>query len=159
MKTISINVFGFAFLAFAVLSSCGSDNKKEKSSISSSEVNNKGTETVKKESASNAPVSTIQFEEDVFDFGEIKQGDVVSHVFKFKNTGKIPLSIQDATAPCGCTVPSWPKEPIAPGQSGEIKVEFNSQGKEGVQSKKVTITANTEPSLNYVEIKTVVVKK
>lgn len=104
--------------------------------------------------AANAPVMT--FEETNWDFGTIQDGDVVKHTYTFTNTGKSPLIIQNATAQCGCTVPQWPREPIAPGQKGEIQVEFNSRGKAGVQSKSVTITANTEPANTMVMLKGVV---
>jgi hypothetical protein len=98
-----------------------------------------------------APLMT--FTETEYDFGNIKEGDVIKHTFKFTNTGKAPLVIENATAPCGCTVPSWPKEPIAPGATGEINVQFNSTGKVGQQNKVVTITANTQPDITTVTIK------
>ncbi|GIV39012.1 MAG: hypothetical protein KatS3mg033_0812 [Thermonema sp.] len=106
------------------------------------------------ESTEGVPV--IAFEETEYDFGTIKEGDVVEHVFKFKNTGNAPLKIQNATAPCGCTVPTWTKEPIPPGGTGEIVVQFNSKGKAGQQIKQVTITANTKPEVSQVTIKTFV---
>jgi len=104
--------------------------------------------------AADAPA--ITFDETAWDFGTIQEGDVVKHTYSFTNTGKSPLIIQNATAQCGCTVPQWPREPIAPGQKGEIQVEFNSKGKAGVQSKSVTITANTQPEISQVMLKGVV---
>lgn len=104
--------------------------------------------------AADSPAMT--FEETTWDFGTIQDGDVVKHTYTFTNTGKSPLIIQNATAQCGCTVPQWPREPIAPGQKGEIQVEFNSKGKAGVQSKSVTITANTQPEITQVMLKGVV---
>jgi hypothetical protein len=86
----------------------------------------------------NGPVMT--FEEMEFNFGTIKQGDIVTHEFKFKNTGKEPLVISEAHGSCGCTVPEYPKEPIKPNGSGVIKVTFNSAGKMGQQDKTVTLT-------------------
>jgi hypothetical protein len=103
--------------------------------------------------ASNPDAPFIAFTETEFDFGTIKDGDVINHTFKFTNSGKTPLIIQNATAPCGCTVPQWPKEPIAPGASGEINVQFNSRGKSGQQNKVVTIVANTEPVESHVTVK------
>lgn len=88
----------------------------------------------------------IEFEEEVFDFGSIVEGESVEHVFKFKNTGKNPLIINLAQGSCGCTVPEWPRDPILPGKGGEIKVKFNSKGKQGEQDKSVTISANTIPN-------------
>lgn len=88
----------------------------------------------------------FEFTESVWDFGNIKSGEVVDHIFKFKNVGTEPLIISNAKGSCGCTAPAWPKEPIAPGESGEIKVVFNSRGKSNKQNKTVTITANTTPN-------------
>ncbi len=88
----------------------------------------------------------ITFERDLHDFGEIIQGEKVSTEFKFTNTGKNDLIITDAHGSCGCTVPEWPKEPIAPGESGVIKVVFNSANRSSVFNKTVTVTANTIPS-------------
>jgi len=94
----------------------------------------------------NAPKTTVSFDESEFDFGTIKDGDKVSHIFKFTNTGINPLIISNAKGSCGCTVPSWPREPIAPNATGVIVVEFDSKGKAGQQKKAVTIQANTEQS-------------
>jgi hypothetical protein len=93
----------------------------------------------------NGPV--MKFEELEFNFGTIKQGESVTHVFKFKNSGKEPLLINNAVGSCGCTVPEYPKEPIRPNGSGEIKVTFNSAGKSGPQDKTVTITYDTDKSI------------
>lgn len=86
--------------------------------------------------------TTMSFKDEVFDFGTIKEGEKASKVFTFKNTGDKPLIIENAQGSCGCTVPKFPKEPIAPGATGEINVEFNSEGKKGQQEKYVTIKAN-----------------
>lgn len=84
----------------------------------------------------------IKFDEEKFDFGDIYQGDVVKHTFKFKNTGNAPLIISNVSTTCGCTVPTWPKDPIAPGKSASITAEFNSTGKMGMQHKAITIQSN-----------------
>lgn len=99
------------------------------------------------------PPTSIKFDEEEFDFGVIDEGDIVKHVFKFTNTGPNPLVITNARATCGCTVPTWPKEPVTPGGTGEIKVEFNSKGKPHSQSKTVTVTANTNPTETQVIIR------
>lgn len=104
------------------------------------------------------PLPAVAFEEELHDFGTIKEGDVVEHVFQFENTGDAPLIISSATASCGCTVPVWPKEPIAVGEKGEIKVRFDSKSKPGIQNKTVTITANTYPKINRLRIKANVTK-
>ena len=84
----------------------------------------------------------IKFSEEKYDFGSIKQGDVVDHVFKFKNTGTQPLVISNVQASCGCTIPDWTKEPVAPGKMGMISAKFNSAGKQGMQTKVLTIESN-----------------
>jgi hypothetical protein len=94
----------------------------------------------------------IQFEEDFYTFGELVQGEVVEHRFKFKNTGTAPLLISEARASCGCTVPKWPKEPIMPGQEESIRIKFDSKGKQGSFRKTITIHANTHPSMNIITI-------
>jgi len=94
----------------------------------------------------------IKFKELTYDFGKIKQGDKVTYDFKFTNTGKSPLIIKDAIASCGCTKPEWPTTPIKPGESGAIKVTFNSASKMGLQDKQITITANTNPAQNLVHL-------
>jgi len=97
------------------------------------------------EKAMNMPKTTVQWYEEMYDFGEIKQGDVVTHVFKFKNIGNEDLLITRVKASCGCTTPEWSNEPIAPGEEGMIKVSFNSRGKGGMQMKAVNITYNGDP--------------
>jgi len=99
------------------------------------------------------PLPKMEFAKESHDFGTIKDGDIVETKFKFKNVGDAPLIISNATATCGCTVPEYPKEPIPVGGSGEILVRFNSRNKPGNQSKTVTITANTYPSVNKVSIR------
>jgi len=99
------------------------------------------------------PATTIKFEQDLYDFGQIKQGETVEHIFKFTNTGQHDLVISEAHGSCGCTIPYYPKEPIAAGQSGEMKVSFNSTGKQGPQQKTVTLTANTDPAQTVLTIK------
>ncbi|HFA47463.1 MAG TPA: DUF1573 domain-containing protein [Bacteroidetes bacterium] len=99
------------------------------------------------------PTTTLNFAETEFNFGKIKSGEKVEHVYKFKNTGKEPLVISNAKGSCGCTVPQWPKEPIGVGEEGEILVVFNSKGKHGNQTKTVTITANTDPPQSIIYIK------
>jgi hypothetical protein len=89
----------------------------------------------------NGPV--ITFEKKVHDFGDISQGDKVEETFRFTNTGNEPLIITNVQVTCGCTVPKgWPRDPIAPGQKGELTIAFNSAGKMGRQNKVVTIVSN-----------------
>lgn len=85
--------------------------------------------------------SKIEFEKDVHDFGNLKQGEPAVYEFKFTNTGNEPLFISNAQGSCGCTVPSWPKEPIAPGKTAVIKVKYDSN-RLGPINKSVTIQSN-----------------
>ena len=96
------------------------------------------------------PPTTILFSEYYFDFGTMDEGDLAEHIFKFTNTGSGPLVIESCKGSCGCLVPTCTKEPIQPGEEGEIKVKFNSRGKKNKQTKRVTITANTAPEAQTV---------
>lgn len=84
----------------------------------------------------------ITFEESEYNFGDIKQGEEVEHVFTFKNTGKVPLVLSNVRTTCGCTASEWTKQPVAPGKTGQVKVTFNSAGKMGVQNKAITVISN-----------------
>jgi len=103
--------------------------------------------------------AAITFSKTEHDFGVINEGDVVETIFSFKNTGKSQLIITNASATCGCTVPEWPKEPIAVGGESEIKVKFNSAGKPNNQRKTVTLTTNTPQGKEIVVIKAQVTPK
>jgi hypothetical protein len=103
-------------------------------------------------------VAKMDFEQTIYEFGEVDEGAVVRHEFKFTNTGKQPLLIQNAHSTCGCTVPDWPKDVIPPGQSGVIKVEFDTKGKTELQEKSVIITSNTYPSITRLYLKGIVNK-
>ena len=96
-------------------------------------------------SAPAAGGASVEFEKDVHDFGNMKQHGDASTEFKFTNTGAAPLIISNAKGSCGCTVPEWPREPIAPGQSNIIKVKYDSK-RVGPINKSVTITSNAENS-------------
>ncbi len=98
-------------------------------------------------------LGVMTFSEKEFSFGDIKQGDVVKHTFTFTNTGKKPIIIDNASSSCGCTVPTYPREPVAPGAKGQIDVQFNSAGKHDQVVKVVSIRANTLPNINEVTIK------
>ncbi len=99
------------------------------------------------------PKTEVEVLEATYDFGVITQGEKAQTVYKIKNVGKHPLVITKAKGSCGCTVPKWPKEAIAPGEIAEIDVVFNSRGKRGKQNKRITITANTEPVSTILTIK------
>ncbi|MCB0571694.1 MAG: DUF1573 domain-containing protein [Phaeodactylibacter sp.] len=99
------------------------------------------------------PTTTMTFDETEFDFGTVQEGEKVSHTYKFKNTGSEPLILSNAKGSCGCTVPSWPREPIPPGATAEVSVNFDSHNKAGKRNQKVTITANTNPPQTFIYLK------
>jgi hypothetical protein len=101
----------------------------------------------------NGPKTTIGFAKDEHDFGKVKQDSENAYTFKFTNTGTIPLTITNAQGSCGCTVPDYPKQPIAPGATGEINVVYKPGKQQGNQAKTVTVTANTEPTQTILRIK------
>ena len=87
-------------------------------------------------------LALMVFEEEVYDFGTMNEGESVTHLFQFTNGGNVPLMLSNCKGSCGCTVPQCPKAPIMPGEGGEIEVKFNSKGKKNAQTKTVTINAN-----------------
>lgn len=93
------------------------------------------------------------------DLGVITEGDTIVHIYKFTNTGNMPLVLSNVNASCGCTTPSYSTTPVEPGEQGFIKVKFDSKGKEGKLSKTVTAFANTNPSENTFSFKIEVLKK
>ena len=101
----------------------------------------------------------IAFDRTEHDFGTINEGDIVETIFSFTNTGKSELIISSAKGSCGCTVPEWPKEPILPGEKGEIKVKFNSDRKPNKQQKNVTLVTNTNEGKEILIIKAQVTPK
>lgn len=86
----------------------------------------------------------MQFETSAFDFKVLHQGEKMTRSFEFKNTGNLPLIVQNVLTTCGCTVPEWPTEPVAPGATGQIKVIFDSTAKIGRQNKVITIRSNAK---------------
>jgi len=104
-----------------------------------------------------APVFT--FSDQKHDFGDIVQGNVVEHSFEFTNTGNMPLIISNVITTCGCTAPSWPKEPVKPGEKAKIKIVFNSTGKIGRQNKVVTILSNTSNQKERLHIQANIIPK
>jgi hypothetical protein len=140
MKTFTIIA-----ASLILLTSC----KEESKDISTNDVMN----TQSAEGKSNSSLPDIKFEEETHDFGRITQGEKVSYAFKFKNTGGANLIISSANGSCGCTVPEYPKKPIAPGEEATVNVVFASEGKSGMVEKSVTLVTNCEPSTKIIYIK------
>jgi len=104
------------------------------------------------------PVTTIEFNQEEHDFGEIYQGSKNDVVFKFMNTGDYPLIITSAKGSCGCTVPFYPKEPVMPGEQSEIHAVYKPGKQKGPQTKTITFVANTTPETSILKIKAIVLE-
>ena len=146
MKNIYIGI-----LSLVLVASCGDMAKKidSKEQLSTDLVTNSKTAEVGAE-VKGMPAFT--FEKEEHDFGTLIDGEKVTYSFRFTNSGDAPLIISNAKGSCGCTVPNYPKEPIAPGATASIDVTFDSKGRTGKQSKAVTITANTNPNRKVIRI-------
>jgi hypothetical protein len=150
-------LFYLSLFLFAGMVACA-DQPEEDASIETIRADGKIASIIRNPVSANQPADTvnvakIRFEETVYDFGNIDEGGTVRRTFRFTNTGKVPLVINNARATCGCTVPEWPKSPIGPGESGEIKVKFDTTNKKGSQNKPVTISANTYPAETKIYLK------
>ena len=140
-------------IALVSVSACNKETKADDKAVevTTDLINNNATaEEGAVVDEANAP--QFEFEETVMQFGEISQGEKVKRMFKFTNVGKSNLIISDAKGSCGCTVPLWPKNPIAPGEEAEIEVVFNSNGKSGHVKNTVTLVANTVPNIMILAI-------
>lgn len=147
IKSIKRVLYFAALMTF--LLSCTDENRTQK--VEEVETNGKISSIIRSPVTMDGPIDTIHvakmsFQETVFEFGEVREGETVEHEFHFTNTGKVPLVINNAQSTCGCTVPEWPKVPIEPGQKGSIKVNFDTENRLGFQEKPITITANIYPS-------------
>lgn len=148
-------IFLLALLALS-LAACKNDGGIQ-------EIRNGGpnSDLVRNPATANLPTDStllarIKYEQPEYEFGTVDEGTVVDHVFKFTNTGKVPLTILKCRSSCGCTIPEWPEEPIPPGGTGEIKAKFNTEGKSREQKKIIHVTANTYPNDSEVILKGVV---
>lgn len=162
-----IRVAFLALLAVGFLASCNTSSESSAQeearndleqqntpqSASNPAMANEPQQVQNQPAAPTGPTTVMAFEETEFDFGTVTEGEKVSHTFAFTNDGDEPLILSNAKGSCGCTVPKWPREPIAPGESGEVTVEFNSKNKKGKRNQKVTITANTNPPQTFLFLK------
>jgi hypothetical protein len=105
-----------------------------------------------------AQKGVMKFAKETHDFGKIEQGKPVTHVFEFKNMGTDPVVINDAQASCGCTKPSWTREPIMPGKTGSVSATFNAAAA-GQFTKTVTVTSNAEAGQTVLYLKGEVVSQ
>lgn len=153
LTILTLSVFTLTIVELTGVSSTAIFNKyrRESSAPATTEAGS-GTYDKFKEDADNRvkkvaamPATTIEFYETKFNFGHIEEGKKVKHSYKFKNTGQNPLMISRTDVSCGCTVPSYSLEPVAPGADGEITVEFNTSGKSGHQQKNILVHSNANP--------------
>ena len=151
-------------IAAGILSGCGqqetpeqqngdSNDKPREEELSSSLIQNPASARAGSENKEEkGQLPRFRFRKEEHDFGAIDQGEKLSYTFSFVNKGEAPLLINEATASCGCTVPRYPRKPIAPGEKGEIEVIFDSSGKTGNFRKTVTLKANTSPTITKLYI-------
>ena len=154
---MNLKAFTFFLLILIVsvsLISCNSGNTKSGELLDTNLVTNPNTASGD-ESKGALPV--ISFEETEHNFGKIIEGETVSFNFAFTNTGKVDLVIAEVSTSCGCTVPSYPKEPIKPGKKGTVKIAFNSRGRKGFQTKTIVVVCNTQPNATQLKIKAEVI--
>lgn len=145
-KTLFISTLALTF----AFTSCKNDASKK--------VNEENVEVAAERDATADKFPVMTFEEKTYDFGTVEQGTHVEHLFTFTNTGDADLIISNAKGSCGCTVPEYPKEPIAPGETGEMLVKFNGSGK-NQRTISVTIDANTKTGKERLTIKAFVEPK
>ena len=131
------------------LASCNAGNEEQ---VTSEAIENP-ISADSREKVDTKSLPEITFDKDFHDFGKISEGEKVTYSFRFKNTGKFDLIVQTASGSCGCTVPEIPEKPLRPGETGFIKVQFNSEGRTGIQEKQVTVITNTIPNTNIIRIK------
>lgn len=136
-----------AMVALATLSFTACNNK------ASEKVDQNKKEIAEERDSKTQEFPVMEFEESEYDFGTVEEGEVVEHTFVFTNTGDVPLVVSDAQSTCGCTVPTYTREPIAPGDNGELLVKFNTRGKPNQQMKAVRIVANTQSGRETIRIK------
>lgn len=149
MKTRILRSLTLASVLLIAGTAC-SDREKEKKIA---EMESK----LRKEAAAKKPV--FEFETMEHDFGTIKEGEPAEFIYHFKNTGEAPLIISEVRPSCGCTAPDYSKTPVNAGESGFVKVVFDSNGKKDLVTKTVTVVANTEPKQTTLKFKANILPK
>ncbi len=148
MKKLSLLILSLVVVSFV---SCKGD--------ATAKIDKEKLEKAIKRDKSLSEPPVIEFDKTEFDFGTVTDGEKVKGTFKLTNKGTSRLIIFKATGSCGCTVPEWPKKPILPGETGEVKFTFNSKGRVGNQSKTITLKTNTKKGNERLRIKGMVAKK
>ncbi len=159
LTVLTLSVFAIALVELSGVSSTALFNKYGIGEGGSHVHHDESEIEMREKKANEMPKTNISFDDTKHDFGTITEGEKVRHAYHFKNTGDNPLFITKAVASCGCTVPSYPKEPIPPGGEGEIVVEFNSQNRVGHQQKNVLVYSNAQESSMSIGFTAEVVEK
>lgn len=146
LTVLTLSVFAIALLELSGVSQTALFNKFGIGEESKKELLTPDDKEKRDAKIKTMPKTTMEVPNTKFDFGKMKDGDKVRHNWVVKNTGTNPLMISNVQTSCGCTAPSFPKEPILPGAEAIITLEFNSAGKEGIVNKNALIVANTEDS-------------
>jgi hypothetical protein len=146
----------FAFLiSSSLFISCGNGSGSAASKINKDNLENAKSRDVEIKNGA----ASISFESTEYDFGTVNEGEIVETTFRVTNSGTTDLVITDAKVTCGCTVPIWPKKPIKPGQTEDVKVKFNTNGKKNRQQKNITLITNTETGREILTLKGMVTPK
>ncbi|MEO8763998.1 MAG: DUF1573 domain-containing protein [Ginsengibacter sp.] len=136
-----MNRLPVALFLVAVIFSCNIRNTKNKTDVQAANATPAFSDS-----------TTVQMIDSVYTFGTVTDGEKVEYSYRFKNTGKNPLIVVSAIASCGCTVPEKPEEPVKPGDTGFLKVVFNSKGRVGEVHKEVTIRSNAYPEFPVLQL-------
>lgn len=136
-----MNKLFVAFCLFSFLISCDIRNSGNRPDVN---IANGGLSTMDS--------TTVQVIDSVYNFGKVADGEMVEYSYRFKNNGTYPLIIYSAVASCGCTVPEKPKEPVKPGETGFLKVVFNSKGRVGPVHKDITVMSNAHPAFPVLQL-------
>lgn len=132
-------------VAALALVSCKKDQSAEQIVITDSlAVASEPATAVASEPVSTAPTTTVALSESTFEFGKVKKGEQVEHIYEVTNTGTNPLIISQVKPGCGCTAPDYTKDPIMPGQKGKITLKFDSGNFDGLVNKQAEVFANVE---------------
>lgn len=147
LTVLTLSLFAIALVELSGVSQTALFNKLGAKAEEKQEVKLTPDDKAKRDEEVKAmPKTTMEVPNTKFDFGKMKEGEKVRHNWTVKNTGNNPLMISNVQTSCGCTAPSFPKEPILPGAEAIITLEFNSAGKEGLVNKNALIVANTDDS-------------
>ena len=130
-----------ALILLSCISSCDIRNSRDRSDVNASIANEATNDS-----------TSVQLIDSIFNFGKVSDGEMVEYSYRFRNTGEKPLIIANAIASCGCTVPEKPEAPVKPGETGFLKVVFNSKGRVGQVHKEITVTSNAKPSFPVLQL-------